>query len=192
MKKSKKLNLIGILGGFLLVVSIAYAGVLSYYGKIVGTVNVQPPIFYADFTNMTTGWKKLSINALPTQTGEVTITDSNSFAFHTESLGITSFYAANWNFFVKAKVSSPPKALYLELWTIDPSNGDLLSKICEKSVSITSNEYDIYSTTCTPGQFALSSSDGLAYVIRGAAAPTVNYTIDVDSVGSTRIEVSPA
>jgi len=44
----RKLAMIGI--AFLLVVSIAYAGVLSYYGKIVGNVNVQGPIFYADLT----------------------------------------------------------------------------------------------------------------------------------------------
>jgi hypothetical protein len=44
----RKLVMIGI--AFLLVVSIAYAGVLNYYGKIVGTANVQGPIFYADFS----------------------------------------------------------------------------------------------------------------------------------------------
>jgi hypothetical protein len=173
---------------FLLVVSIAYAAVLNYYGKVVGTANVQPPIFYADFTNMPTGWKRLNINTPPSLTGEVSISDGNSFAFHTNALGITSFYAANWNFFVKAKVDSPPKNLIVELWRINPSDGTLISKLCEKTISITSTEYSIYSETCAPGSFTLSSSDGLAYVIRGTAPPAVTYTINVD--GNTRIEVS--
>jgi hypothetical protein len=180
--------MIGIV--FLLVISIAYAGVLNYYGKIVGTVSVQPPIFYADFTDMPTGWKRLNINTLPSLTGELSISGGSSFAFHTNALGINSFYNANWTFFVKAKVNSPPRNLIVELWRIDPSDGNLISKLCEKTINITSNEYNVYSETCPPGSFILDPSDGLAYVIRGIAPPSVTYTINVD--GTTRVEVSPA
>lgn len=179
--------MIGIV--FLLVVSIAYAGVLNYYGKIVGTASVQPPIFYADLTGMPTGWKRLNINTLPSLTGEVPISDGNSFVFHTNALGITSFYNADWTFFVKAKVNSPPKNLIVELWRIDPSDGSLSIKLCEKTITITSTEYNVYSETCT-GSFTLDASEGLAYVIRGTAPPSVTYTINVD--GITRVEVSPA
>jgi hypothetical protein len=184
----RKLAMIGIV--FLLFVSIAYAGVLNYYGKIVGTASVQPPIFYADFTDMPTGWKRLNINTLPSLTGEVPISGVNSFVFHTNALGITSFYNASWTFFVKAKVNSPPKNLIVELWRIDPSDGSLISRLCDKTIPITSTEYNVYSETCTPGSFILDPSDGLAYVIRGTAPPLVTYTINVD--GITRVEVSPA
>jgi hypothetical protein len=185
----RKLLMIGI--AFLLVVSIAYAGVSNYYGKIVGTASVQPPIFYADFTNMPTGGKRLNINTLPSLIGEVSISDGNSFVFHTNALGITSFYNASWRFFVKAKVNNPPRNLIVGLWRINPYNGSLISPLCNKTISINSSSYNIYSETCEPGSFILSSSDGLAYVIKGGfPAPFVNYTINVD--GITRIEVSPA
>jgi hypothetical protein len=182
----RKSAIIGVV--FLIFMSMAYAGVLSYYGKIIGTASVQPPVFYADFTSMPTGWKRLNINTPPSLTGEVPINDGNSFAFHTNALGITSFYAANWNFFVKAKVDSPPKNLIVELWRINPSDGSLLSKLCERTISITSTTYSVYSETCVLDSFTLNPSDGLAYVIRGTASPAVTYTISVD--GITRIEVS--
>jgi hypothetical protein len=184
----RRFAMIGIV--FLLFVSIAYAGVLNYYGKIVATASVQPPIFYADFTNMSTGWKRLNINTLPSLTGEVSISDGNSFVFHTNALGITSFYNADWTFFVKAKVNSPPKNLIVELWRANPSDGSLISKLCEKTIPINSTEYNVYSEACTPGSFILNPPDGLAYVIRGTASPSVTYTINVD--GITRVEVSPA
>jgi len=183
----KKIMIIAIMLG-IAIFSLVYSGVLNYYGKIVGNVNVQPPVFYADFSNMPTGWKKLSINEFPSSSGEVTITDSGSYVFHTNALGISSFYSANWIFYVNAKVTSPPKTLYIELWEVDPSSGDLKNKICETSVTITSSDYNLYSATCSPGAITLNPSYGLGYVLRGSAAPTVTYTINID--GSTRIEVT--
>jgi hypothetical protein len=164
---------------FLLVVSIAYAGVLEYYGKIEGTANVQPPAFIADYSDMSSGWKRLNINAFPETIGEVSFTDSNAFVFHTGALGITSFYSAHWRFYVKAKVNSPPKTLYLELWEVDPSDGTLINEKCKANVTLDSTEYKTYTATCTSGEISLNPSYGLGYRLMGAGGPSVNYTIKV-------------
>jgi hypothetical protein len=190
---------------FLLVISIAYAGVLNYYGKIVGTANVQPPVFIADYSDMSSGWKRLNINAFPETIGEVSFTDSYAFVFHTGALGITSFYPANWTFYVKAKVDSlPAKTLYLELWEVNPNDGSLIDRKCEVPVTLDSTDYKTYTATCTLGEISLDPSHGLGYRLMGAGGPSVNYTIKVGericepspyicyNNPTTWIEVSPA
>jgi hypothetical protein len=164
---------------FLLVVSIAYAGVLNYYGKIFGSVNIQPPVFIADFSDMSSGWKRLNINTYPEEVGEISISDGGSFVFHTEALGITSFYPTHWKFHVKAKVNDPPKTLYLELWEVNPVNGEILNKICETSVSIISTDYMDYIAVCTTNDISLSQSNALGYRLMGTGGPSVSYTIQV-------------
>jgi hypothetical protein len=164
---------------FLLVASIAYAGVLNYYGKIEGTVSVQPPVFIADYSDMPSGWKRLNINTFPEAIGEVSFTDTNAFVFHTDALGITSFYPAHWRFHVTAKVNSPPQTLYLELWEVDPNDGSIKSKKCEANVTLDSAEYKTYTATCTSGEISLNPSYGLGYRLMGAGGPSVTYTIKV-------------
>jgi hypothetical protein len=175
MKRS--LIIFGIV--FLLVISIAYAGVLNYYGKIEGIANVQPPLFITDYSNISSGWKRLNINTFPEAIGEVSFTDTNAFVFHTDALGITSFYPAHWKFHVTAKVNSPPQTLYLELWEVDPNGGSIKSKKCEANVTLDSTDYKTYTATCTLGEISLNPSYGLGYRLMGAGGPSVIYTIEV-------------
>jgi hypothetical protein len=128
---------------------------------------------------MSSGWKRLNINAFPESIGEVSFTDSNAFVFHTGALGITSFYPAQWKFHVKAKVNSTPTTLYLELWEVDPSDGTVIDKKCEANITLNSTEYETYIATCTSGKISLDSSHGFGYRLKGTGGPSVNYTIKV-------------
>ena len=76
---------------FLLVISIAYAGVLEYYGKIIGTANVQGPIFYADLGNNSATVGKLLLNTKPTSTYTTNFVDASSIIFWSENLGGINF-----------------------------------------------------------------------------------------------------
>jgi hypothetical protein len=182
----RKFAIIGI--AFLLVVSIAYAGVLSYYGKIIGSVNVQPPIFYADSTSFSTGgvYYKMKINKVGI--GTVSLQDGNRILFVTDSLGITSWYPAKW--IVKIKVYSPSTNGGLSTIRIKKVSQNLLDEdtICEwKAISLAQGNNSIQEN-CTTGQIPFTSTDRFGLEITGAGGLT--YTIYTD--GSTKVEVSPA
>ena len=191
----KKVVMFGIM--LLLFISIAYAGFLEYYGKFVGIADIQPPTFIADFYDMSSGWKRLNINNLPQQTGEITINDGGVFVFHTNELNIDSFYPAIWEFHVMAKVNNPPKTLFLELWKVDPE-GNLIGDLwlCRVSINVTSSDYLSYTATCPTNEtIYFSPSDTLGYVIRGSGGPSVNYSVEVgideSNNPSTYIRVIP-
>jgi hypothetical protein len=171
---------------FLLVVSIAYAGVLNYYGKIEGTASVQPPTFYADSTPLPTGgvYYKIKINEVGS--GTVSLQDGNRVLFVTDSLGITSWYPAKW--IVKIKVYSPSTDGGLSTIRIKKVSQNLLAEntICEwNTISLTQGDNSIQEE-CTPGQIPFTSTDRFGLEIVGGGGLT--YTIYTD--GSTRIEVS--
>lgn len=173
--------------GFLLFVSLAFAGVLSYYGKIIGSANVLPPTFYADSTVITSPvYYKMKINEVGG--GSVTFTDGERRLFVTDSLGITSWYSATWTVYVKVQASA---AGALSALRIKKVSGDLTSEVtltgCEwTGISLDAGTNSIQ-RSCTPGVLTFDSTDRLGLEVAGAG--TVTYTIITD--GSTRIEVSP-
>jgi hypothetical protein len=173
--------MIGI--AFLLVISIAYAGVLNYYGKIIGTANVQGPIFYADSTSLNGIYYKMKINEAGS--GTVSLQDGSRVLFVTDSLGITSWYPAKW--VVKIKVNSPSTG-GLSAIRIKKVSQDFLTEttICEWSgISLTQGDNSIQKD-CTPSQIPFTLTDRFGLEIVGAG--TLTYTIYTD--GSTKVEVS--
>jgi hypothetical protein len=180
----RKLAMIGI--AFLLFVSIAYAGVLEYYGKIVGNVNVQPPTFYADSSPLQTGgvYYKMKINEVGS--GTVSLQDGNRVLFVTDSLGITSWYPAKW--IVKIKVYSPSTDGGLSTIRIKKVRQNLLAEdtICEwEAIPLTQGNNSIQEN-CTTGQISFTSTDRFGLEIVGGGGLT--YTIYTD--GLTRVEVT--
>jgi hypothetical protein len=173
---------------FLLVASITYAGVLEYYGKIEGTVNVQPPIFYATSNLISSNLYTLQINQKPGSEGRITVTDGNSVYFMTEPLGVDSFYKGKWHFYIKGKSNSGGSTkLYLEFYVPDTDYWIQKTKICEPiTLTIGSDEevYDIVNENCY--QVSLSPSDRFVWKITGPV------DISITTNGETHIEVSKA
>jgi hypothetical protein len=167
----------------LIAIGIGYAGVLNYYGKIVGTVNVQAPIFYADSNNRGGVYYEMKINEVGS--GTVNLQDGNRVLFVTDSLGITSWYSAKW--IVKIKIHSPSTGK-LSAVKIKKVSQDLLteSDICEWKDMQLNEGYNLIQKECTLDQISFNSTDRLGLEITGAG--TLNYTIYTD--GSTRIEVT--
>jgi hypothetical protein len=183
MKRS--LIMFGIMS--LLVVSLAYAGVLNYYGKIVGNVNVQPPTFYASYENVAENWYRLLINQKPSQTGTIHFTDGNNVMFWSRSLNINSFYPATYTFYIKASATNPT-TLNVRLYIAD-QDGNQKQEICFSSISNVGNE-GIYTTSCSGNVSTLTSTDTFVWEIKGTGGPAVTNYIYIDLDGSTRIEVS--
>jgi hypothetical protein len=186
-KVKRSLVIFGIV--FLLVISIAYAGVLNYYGKIIGTANVLPPTFYATSNSISSNLYTLQINQKPGSEGTITVTDGNSVYFMTEPLGINSFYKGKWHFYIKGKSNSGGSTkLSLEFYVPDGANYWVQkTKICEPiilSIETDAKVYDIVNENCY--QVSLSPSDRFIWKITGPV------DISITTNGDTRIEVSKA
>jgi len=179
---------------FLLTISIASAGFLTYYGKVEGIAKVKGPRFYASCTSVDSNIVyKLLIN--DNSTGDCTpreFTDGSLKWFLSDSLGISSFYPANYSFYVKAKADKPGQILHLELWITDKEgNKKEGGLICDANINITTNEtFSSYSAYCMSNSLTLNENDRIAWIMTGGAF-TGKYYIDV-SHGNTRIEVDKA
>jgi len=168
--------MIGI--AFLLVISIASAGVLSYYGKIVGSVNVQPPVFYAS-KDCSDSVCKIYINNLPSEhSGYVS---KNPIYFDSESLGVNEWYAANWKIILKLKGTADDQRVD---YVLRFANNEYKS-ICSGYVTISTSIKE-KTITCSPGEIQLSPQHYLELWLSS------KYDFDTYTDGSTRVEVNPA
>jgi len=182
---------------FLLMVNIASASVLTYYGKIIGTAEVSGPTFYASNEDITgTLYKKLLINQPPSALGEISFIDGTSRSFGSGSLNVNSFYRPKFDFHVTAKVNDAtiPRPLIVRVYVWDPSTTTNIIQpaICEVMVNITSTSYDSYTATCSgTSLLSLNPNYGFLWEIKGGAGlASITYSINLD--GYTRFVVSSA
>ena len=160
-----------------LFIGIAYTGVLNYYGKIVGTVNVQGPIFYAS-NNCSGNVCKLYVNELPSQySGE--ISNVSLIYFDTEKLDVNKWYTSVWKITLKIKPSSSDQRIDYTLKFADTSD----KVICTGSIILSSLETT--TITCKLTEVELTSSHYLELILSSKFYP---FNIYVD--GTTKIEVS--
>ena len=166
---------------FLLVVSIAYAGVLNYYGKIVGTADVQGPIFYADFQQ-----NKLLINVKPSTTKIISFNDSDSTFIFIDNMGGIDFnYKIGCEFSVKAWSNSDnqPLRLYCRYW-----NGTW-HDICYADITVSTTP-SIITASCPSELTSLTNVQGFGYKFEGQSIkPDVKYYIESNSNGDTRFQL---
>jgi hypothetical protein len=175
----RKLAMIGI--AFLLVVSIAYAGVLSYYGKIVGNVNVQGPIFYADLTN-----EALILNRKPTNTTEVSFTDSSKKVFRSDNLGSITFnYVPRCDFSVKIYSNSSSQVIVACYYN---DYNDLTHKICETTIDTTTT-YQVLHNSCN-GTSVLTGVNYIIYEISGTGEENITYYLETNPNGDTKLQLN--
>lgn len=182
-------KIIVLVTAFLLMSNIASALVLNYYGKIKGTADVSPPIFYASYENIAINWHKLLINQKPQQVGTINFPDANNIMFWSESLNINSFYPATYTFHVKAGATSST-TLNVRLY-IANQDGDWKQNICSSSISNV-KEDNVYTSSCEGDELILQSTDTLVWEVKGTGGPETTNYIHIDLDGLTRIEVSPA
>jgi len=178
---------------FLLMLNIASASVLTYYGKIIGTADVEGPTFYASNEEIphTLYYKKLLINQPPTAEGDVSLIDGQSQSFGSDGLNVESFYQPKFNFYVEAKVDTDePKPLILTVYTWDTSTTATKEFVCQAILDVSSLAN--YTTTCSgSSSLSLSPSYGFLWEIKGGVG-LANITYTIYLKGNTKIEVDKA
>ena len=175
-------------------IGIVSASLLTYFGRITGSVEVSAPVFYLSCENsdLSSSPYKLLIN--DDITGECTrdFTDGHANQwFVTDPLGVESFYPADYEIFLKVKNTHEEETgqILVQLWIIDedgnlkssdPIDAELFSispdSIWESSLTLTGEELTLDDTD----RIALKLSDGLL---------DITYQILIED-GNNKIEVT--
>ena len=174
----------GVLVGVLLI-GIVSAGLVGYISNMVSaSVEVNGPVFYASDGN------NLLINEFDGSTSSYDIDDTDYEKFWTQELDESlDFYKPQLDMFVRAKIvdGEIPKNLKL---IFAYYSGDNVIEICDSLISVTSNDFEQYSTSCE-GDSTLSNVDGFIYKIVGLGTEEVKIRISV-SYGETKVEMGEA
>jgi hypothetical protein len=208
----RKLAMIGI--AFLLIVSIAYAGVLEYYGKIVGNVNVLPPTFYThseveSFANENYGIFKANTPADgPAKEIKATVSGkSGSVMLDFSYAGfllppMDSFYSSTWTFYYRVSTTAPGAKVQIYVYVYKlASDGtkNLVAGPCGYSPIITSGDnWKTVSGTCNIPSITLLSNERIMveyWTTWSEATSGGEISVKIDDptlpqTDQTRIEVS--
>ena len=169
---------------FLLMVSIVSAGVLNYYGKVIGTAQVSPPVFYASINQISGNYYNLYTNILPLdKAGTLSFSDGSSLIFVTDALGVNKWRNADWKVYINVETNTVGNKLNVYLDFIDSTYLGIVS-LCSKTLTLDSTANKIYEIVCPYGEVKLSPSDMLQLKIEGIG-PTPTYTLYVD--GTTKV-----
>jgi len=176
----KKIMILAIFA--IAIFSLVYSGVLNYYGKIVGNVNVQGPIFYADFSQ-----NKLLLNQKPSTTHTASFYNGNSIVLaYSFDDSVNLSYPPKCVFSIK--VNSPYNGrLHLECWYFDVLSNSY-SKICEKDVTFSTS--GIIKTECSPNWASLQNVGEIQLKISGLTRD--NYIIESNPQGDTYLQITKA
>ena len=180
----KKVIVIGILG--IVLVSLVSAGLLDYFGKIGGSVEVTGPVFYANSEEIDLFGKQvkeLSINEFTISTSSYTIKNGESKVFWTKEFDEPlDFYKPEINLSVRSKIQEGiiPKNLKL---IFGYYQGDNSREICHGLIAVNSNTtYKVYSTLCDSYEefnLPIENIDGFYYEIKGQGTPDVETKVSL-------------
>ncbi|MEM5820707.1 MAG: hypothetical protein QXP34_00060 [Candidatus Aenigmatarchaeota archaeon] len=186
--EKKKIIIMTMIIGVMLGFGIIYSGVLNYYGKIVGNVNVEGPIFYANLTGNNQLIGSLLLNTKPISNYTTQFNDSLSVVFWSDNLGGIDFnYIPKCEFYLKIYSSSSSNVkLICEYYNISGSK----NPICEKDVEISAG-WNFISNYCF-GSSNLNSVKHIVYKIEGLAIPEVAFYIETNTNGDTRLQITKA
>ena len=169
----------------ILLVGVVSAGLLDYFGRIEGEVEVSGPVFYAGED------EQLFINIFNSEyEANYYISEYTERRFKTiEFDELINFYGPKVNLSVNAKLNSgsSPKKLDLIFGYFDSLiNGDY-EEICRVSVNITNeSDYRIYSDVCDYN-LDIENVGGFYYSIKGRSSGDVK--IGVSAKGETKVEI---
>ena len=186
--------IIAVFGMIFLLMSITYAGILNYYGKIEGMAEVRGPIFYAG-GHAEGVYYNLFINTPPIKEEVISLSNGNRIVFKTEPLGVNGFYKARFDIHIWAKTSNPNSILQFKVFRID--SNQIEHEICTPApISVGATErFTHYHTNCTSeGEISMSPDDSFGLEIHGVGGSTEYWIMTGHEYaeGYTRIEVSKA
>lgn len=194
MKTNTKIAVSIIISVFL--IGIVSAGLIDYFGRITGGVEVSAPVFYATSNKIDdrTELRGLWINKLDPNSTYTYFEDGDYRGFATISLGINSIYDAEYNFKFEARTNNASQQIEVRLVTYDAkpqTNNPYGEEICREIIDLTSEDYKLYEFSCYPGPISLSESDGFYWEFKGWNINTdVKFYIKL-SGGVTNFSINP-
>jgi hypothetical protein len=185
----------------ILLIGIVSAGLLDYFGKITGEVEVSAPVFYLDGSVIPEGggsaivYRNMIVNENPDEVNDTYFFNGHRLIYMTEPLGLENFYDAEFTIKVWIKTNNQSNIAQYRILKIDK---DLSTKtICEPDEVIEfDGHYNSFwkkELSCqSEGEINLELDDRLGLEITGAGG-TSEYWIRTGknySDGMSRIEVS--
>ena len=194
----KTLAIIGVIT--VLLIGIVSAGLLDYFGRISGSVDIKAPTFYFSNNTIDDMWfgdYQLFINNLPND--EEVIFEGGVIAteFVTEPLGVDEFYKSRFNItaYVKTdwnKTGETPSLKFI-IYTV---NNHEMTKICEVNSSIgATDKYQGYQIFCESSEIInMTIMPKFGIALEGNKGVKYSFSVGDDSraKGASRIEVSAA
>jgi len=169
-----------------LLMAIVSAGLVSYFAKITGTVEVEGPVFYLDGTELETDIYNLTINQYPFIIDTFNITN-NEIIFITDSLNINEFYKADFDIYISMRENSNNS--YLDFEIIKKTSSDEINICGPKRINTGSSSFSVRHTLCSSSEdIDFDEEDKIGLKISGMAELKVGFPYASD--GYSRIEVS--
>ena len=197
MKKKTKTITVGIIISVFLI-GIVSAGLIDYFGRITGEVTVEAPVFYLDgkhpFENNQL-WG-LSINEEGTSTTtKPSFTGQNSKFFISESLGVESFYEADWDLTLSLRTEDNVSGqVDIELYTIEGEDPYFTKdNICTNNPFITipqldDSDFHTYSITCKGNELTNIEESDMLVLRLSDGFNSIKYYTELN--GNSKIEVT--
>lgn len=186
----KTIVIVSILVGILLI-GIVSASLLTYFGRITGSVEVKAPVFYLD-GQWGGAYYNLFVNEVPPET-EVYLENGNRVLFVTDSLDVENFYQARFDIKIWAKTNTEGNILQFQVVRIKSNLEEEI--ICvPSSVTLTNTvNYVKKETTCSSSaEINLNPEDRIGLIVAGAGLES-EYWISAGKEytdGYSRIEVT--
>ncbi len=190
----KKALVVSILFGIFLI-SIVSAGLLDYFGKITGSVEIEEPVFYLDGSQPIDDYWGLAINNEGITHAPVQFTGSNSKFFISESLGVESFYEADWDMTLSLRTENNVSGkVDIELYTIEGED-PYFSKdnICDNDPyviipSLNDSDFHDYEVTCEGNELTDMEESDMLVLRLSDGFNSIKYYTKLN--GNSKIEVS--
>ncbi len=186
MKRKATAIILGIL-----LIGIVSASLLTYFGQITGTVEVNGPILYLNGYDSGI-YHDLLINEIPSFEEEVYLWDGQRLMFNTEELGVEDFYGANFDIKIWAKTNIEGNILQFQVVRIKPGLEEEIICVPPSVILTNTINYVEKETTCqSSGEINLNPEDAIGLIISGAGADS-EYSISTGEEytdGYSRVEV---
>ncbi len=189
----KKIMMVGILG--MVLVSFVSAGLLDYFGRIGGEVEISTPVFYLDGEHEDGGvYHNLYINELP-KDEEIYFWNGHRLVFKTEDLDVDSFYEIRLDATIYLKSNNSGNTVQARF--IKLNEGNTQKTICEVSEPQIIRKGSFWKETFScesSGEIDLSEYDRIGMEMWGNGNESQEYWISVGNedrkYGASRIEVT--
>jgi len=193
----KKTAIVSVLLGVLLI-GIVSAGLLDYFGKIEGSVEVSGPVFYLDNTDIMDDDSfslKLNDDDVSGSWFQLKSDETSSKEFFSESLGVDNdFYPQDFEIVLDAKAIGLNESLnesgsvYITIF-ITQESGSVRKILCN-TILIGIRDTKDYHAICTVdgnGMSDMASTDRLKLLLNDGSPSDAHVRVNL---GTSRIEVT--